>query len=107
LGGYITQHIVHPLILRWVFAVGTQKERSCVATKVLGDGLNERTQNEGEVIAGVEAVPEGGGAEGGKGGAETGFFTSRSDTQVDVVAQPFVGVFVPVVEVGAGVLGGF
>ena len=75
--------------------------------EILRHGLYEGREQEGEVVAGVEAVPEGGGEEGGEGGAEAGFSAGGGDAQVDVVAEPFVGVFVPVVEVGAGVLGEF
>jgi hypothetical protein len=50
-------------------------------------------------------VPEGRREERGERGPEARFLAGRRDPQVDVVTEPFVGVFVPVVQVGARVLG--
>ena len=68
-------------------------------------GLNERTQDEGHVVTRVETVPERARGKSGHTGTETRLLALGSNTQVDVVAQPVVGVLVPASEVGVRVLG--
>lgn len=59
-------------------------------------GLDKRAQYKGHVVSWVETVPEGAGGEGSQASAEARFLALRRNAEVDVVAQPVVGVLVPV-----------
>ena len=71
------------------------------------NGLEKSGEDEGEVVPRIEPMPEGTGDKRGQTGAEARLFPLRSDTQVHVVAEPVVGVHVPVLQISAGVLGEF
>ena len=107
LRGEVAGEVVVDLVAGAFFAVGRREEGPDVAAEILGYGLDEGGEDEGEIVAGLEAVPKGGGGEGEEAGAKAGFLALRGDAEVDVVAEPIVGVFVPVFEVCAGVLGQF
>ena len=76
-------------------------------SKVLRDCLDERRKHKGQVIARRETVPESTRNERSETSAETWFLSLGCDAEVDVIAQPVVGVFVPVFEIGAAVLSRF
>ena len=102
--GHVPDHVIPDLPLRAGLPVAREEEGPHVPAEILRRGLNECAEKEGEVVARVEAVPDCRRHERGHCGAETWLAAFRGHAQVDVVAQPFVGVLVPVVEVGAGVL---
>lgn len=81
------------------------KEEAWKIEHTLCGSLNERTQDEGQVVTGVETVPERASRESGHTGTEARLLALGSDTQVDIVAQPVVGIFVPASEVAVRVLG--
>lgn len=49
-------------------------------------------------------MPERTGGEGSQAGAEAGFLALGRDAEVDVVAQPVIGVLVPVAQISVRVL---
>ena len=67
--------------------------------------MDKGSQDKGQIVARVEAVPEGAGRKGRHAGAEARFFALRGDAQIDVVPQPVVGVLVPAAQVCMGILG--
>lgn len=105
--GEVGENIVVYLEPGGPLAVWREEKGPHVTAEVLGYGLQERCEEEGEVVPRVETMPEGAGDEGGEGSAEAGFFPLGCDAEVHVVAEPVVGVLVPVLEVGAGILRGF
>jgi hypothetical protein len=70
----------------------------------LCNGLYKSCENEGQVVTGIEAVPESTRNEGCQCGPETGLLALRCDTEIHVVLQPVVGVDVPKAQVGASIL---
>ena len=68
--------------------------------------LQKASEDEGEIVARIEAVPKGAGHKSGHACSEARFLPFRSHSQIYVVAQPVVCVDVPVLQVGPAVLSG-
>jgi hypothetical protein len=70
----------------------------------LGNGLYKRCENERQVVAGIEAVPERTRDEGCQCGPEAGLLALGCHAEVHVVLQPVVGVDVPETQISTSIL---
>ena len=75
--------------------------------RTLGDSLEKCSEHEGEVVARVKPMPERARGERSQAGSKARFLPLGRYPQVHVVAEPVVGVHIPVLEIGAGILGEF
>lgn len=69
-----------------------------------GDGLDQASEDEGEIVAWVEAMPKSTGSERNQAGPEAWLFAPGCYSEVDRVPQPVVGVHVPTGEISTRVL---
>ena len=70
----------------------------------LCDCLNERSEDEGQVVSRFESMPKGTCDKSRHTGPEAGSLPLRSNSQVHVISQPVVGVDIPISKISSRIL---
>lgn len=82
--------------------LGSMRKESAPVT--FSDSLDEAGEDKGQVVAGMESMPERAGGESDEAGAEAGLLPPRRHAQINIVSQPVVGVHIPTGKVASRVL---
>ena len=81
-------------------------EESRQQRRTFGNRLQEASQNEGEVVPRVEAMPKSASDERRHTSSKARFLTARGYTKVHVIPQPEIGIYIPTLQVCPSVLCG-